>query len=99
MGRYANRGKFHHRRSVGQDIQAQCLNLVTNTVLTWNAVYTGALRKQLAAEGHPIGNEIVAHLSPGIYEHAKVHGHWNFSQAYPPPAGTLRPLRPAIATA
>jgi hypothetical protein len=44
------------------------LNLLTNCVMAWNAVYMGAAIDGLRIDGHPAQDADLAHLSPCRYE-------------------------------
>jgi hypothetical protein len=73
--------------------QAGCLNLLTNVVVAWNAVYLAAAIEQLRAEGYPIRDEDIAHLSPARHEHINPYGKYRFDIDLRP--HQPRPLRSA----
>lgn len=89
----ANEGKIRKRYREEQLNQAACLNLVTNAVVVWNTVYMNEVIKQLRAEGYPIDDADVAHLSPARYEHINPYGKYPFNIDEAQRQGRLRPLR------
>lgn len=55
-----------------------CLSLMVDAVILWNTVhYQGAL-DDLRAEGHPVNDEDLAHLSPTSYAHVNPYGRYRF---------------------
>jgi TnpA family transposase len=65
----------------------------TNAVVVWNTVYMNEVIKQLRAEGYPIDDADVAHLSPARYEHINPYGKYPFNIDEAQKQGQLRPLR------
>ncbi|MCP3933457.1 MAG: transposase, partial [Bacteroidetes bacterium] len=60
----ANQGYVGRNDSDGLTNQVNCLNLVTNAVITWNKVYMGAAIEQMKKEGHIIREEDIQHVWP-----------------------------------
>ena len=89
----AHEGQIRRRHLEEQLNQAGCLNLVTNAVVVWNTVYMAAALEQLRAEGHPVDEADVKHLSPARYEHINVFGKYAFPVAEELGRKQLRPLR------
>lgn len=61
---FANKGKVRKKHEEEQLHQASCLNLLTNAVVVWNTVFMAVAIEQLQAEGYPVREEDVTHLSP-----------------------------------
>lgn len=51
---------------------------MTNVVVTWNTVQMAGVIEGLKAEGYPVTDEEVAHLSPARYEHINPYGRYSF---------------------
>jgi len=75
---FANEGQIRRREDEDQRIQAGCLNLMTNVVVAWNTVQMASVIEGLKAEGYPVTDEEVAHLSPARYEHINPYGRYSF---------------------
>ena len=90
---FANQGQLRRRRSEDQDLQGECLTLLTNAIITWNTIYTAAAVQHLTETGTDIADHQLAHLSPAIHEHINFYGKYDFTNPTPPPADQLRPLR------
>ena len=58
------RGEIYKRYREGQEDQFGALDLVTNAVVLWNAIYIEAALNQLRQEGVEVKDEDVARLSP-----------------------------------
>jgi TnpA family transposase len=89
---FAEEGGVRRRHLDEQTNQANCLNLVTNAIITWNTVYIAEALRQLRAEGHAFCAEAIAHLSPAMYAHVNRYGKYTFN-VEPMQPGQLRPLR------
>ncbi|GAA4020241.1 hypothetical protein GCM10022408_37710 [Hymenobacter fastidiosus] len=70
-----------------------CLNLLTNAVVVWNTVYMQEVVTQLRAEGYPVQDEDLVHLSPARYEHINRLGKYTFAEQEALLGKGLRPLR------
>ena len=89
----ANQGVIKRKNDDGVTNQVNCLNLVTNSVITWNTVYMNAAIEQLKNEGHEIREKDVQHIWPTRYEHINVYGKYNFDVDERFNGKELRPLR------
>lgn len=69
---------MRRRQPEEQTEQALCLNLLTDAVILWNTVRYGEVLDELRAEGHPLNDEDVAHLSPTKYGHVNPYGRYRF---------------------
>ena len=76
-----------------QDLQGECITLLTNAIITWNTVYTEAAIQYLTQTGTEIPDQHLAHLSPAIHKHINFYGRYDFTNPTPPPPGQLRLLR------
>jgi len=90
---FANQGQLRRRRSEDQDLQGECLTLLTNAVICWNTIYTQAAIDHLTGQGQRIHDERLARLSPAGHEHINFYGRYDFIHPTQPPQGRLRPLR------
>ncbi len=90
---FANKGKVRRKHEEEQLHQAGCLNLLTNAVVVWNTVYMAAAIEQLQAEGYPVREEDVTHLSPARFEHINLLGQYRFEIDEKLSYTHLRPLR------
>jgi TnpA family transposase len=90
---FADEGKVRRRHHEEQVNQATCLTLVTNAAVLWNTVYLQAAIEQLRREGVEIDGEILAHLSPALYEHINPYGRFHFDVEAGLGRSALRPLR------
>ncbi len=90
---FANQGELRRRRTEDQDLQGECITLLTNAIITWNTVYTEAAIQYLTQTGTEIPDQHLAHLSPAIHKHINFYGRYDFTNPTPPPPGQLRPLR------
>ena len=61
-------------------------------MVAWNTIYMAAAIEQLRAEGYPVRDEDIAHLSPARFEHLNPYGKYLFDLTHLPHKG-LRPLR------
>ena len=92
---HGKRGEIHKRYREGQEDQLGALGLVTNAVILWNTIYMDAALNQLRQQGLEIKDEDVARLSPLLYGHINMLGHYSFVLAKFIKAGVLRPLNTA----
>jgi hypothetical protein len=81
------------RRPDDQDLQAQCLTLITHAVVCWNTVYLEAALTHLTEIGDPIPDDVARHIAPNGHEHINFLGRYEFNVPTASPAGHLRPLR------
>jgi len=71
-----------------QDLQAECLTLLTNAIVCWNTVYI-----QHALSGLEPNPDDIKHIAPTTHAHINLFGRYDFTTPTTPPNGTLRPLR------
>ena len=86
---FANEGKIRKREDEDQRVQVGCLNLMTNVVIAWNTVEMAGVIENLKAEGYPVIDEDVAHLSPARYQHINPYGRYSFEVGDVPAEETL----------
>src|SRR3954451_25416638 len=72
--------------------QAACLNLLTNRVIAWNAVYLTAVIDRPRIDSYPVRHADLANLSPSLYEHIKPYGKYAFDVSEDLGGVRLRPL-------
>lgn len=72
---------------------ASALTLVTNAIIVWNTRYMQVIIDQLKAEGYPISDDDLAHISPCRFDHINKHGKITFNVETEWKRQTLRPLR------
>jgi len=70
-----------------QDLQAECLTLLTNAIICWNTIYLQHAISDIDADP-----EALTHIAPTGYSHINLYGRYDFTSPTPPPTGTLRPL-------
>jgi TnpA family transposase len=86
---FANEGHVRKRQPVEQAEQALCLNLVTSSVITWNALRYQEILAALKEEGYPLRVRDLAHLSPARHGHVNPYGRYHFDTEARP--GTEEP--------
>ena len=84
-------GEIRKRYTEGQEDQLGTLGLVTNAVVLWNTIYMQAALDH-TCQAMDIREEDVARLSPLVYGHLNVLGHYSFTLADQVRDGQLRPL-------
>ena len=90
---FANLGQLMRRRSEDQDVQAQCLTLLTNAIIAWNTTYLDA-----ALDHMDLPNSVAEHLAPSMSRHIHLYGQYDFTTPKAPAQGTLRPLNGIVVT-
>src|SRR4051794_22488581 len=88
---HGRRGELREPYHAGMEDQLGALGLVINCITLWNTVYLDAILDRLRADGFPVLDTDVARLSPYMFAHVNVHGHYTF--AAPALGGGRRPLR------
>ena len=88
---HGHKGEIYQRYHVGMEEQLGALGLVLNCIVLWNTFYMNEALNQLRAEGYPVRDEDVEHLSPFIRKHLGVHGRYSF--VLPDLGGGIRALR------
>jgi TnpA family transposase len=90
-----DKGVIRRKQHEAQTNQALCLNVVTNAVVIWNTVYMQAVLDQLRAEGYPVSEEDLTHLSPARFAHVNPYGKYSFPIDQARKRQGLRALRAA----
>ncbi|MFI9413993.1 transposase [Nocardia gamkensis] len=75
---HGRRGELREAYHAGMEDQLGALGLVLNCITLWNSVYLDAILDRLHDEGYGVRPEDVARLSPYMYKHINVHGHYSF---------------------
>lgn len=86
-------GVLRRKQQEAQQEVVGCLNLLANAVVVWNTVYVQEVITQLRAEGYPIQDEDLVHLSPARFEHINRLGRYTFAEQETLLRNGLRPLR------
>jgi len=89
---HGNRGEIRKRYREGQEDQLGSLGLVTNAVVLWNTIYMQAALDHMGQESLEFREEDEARLSPLVYAHINVLGHYSFTLNDQVMKGRLRPL-------
>ena len=87
---FGQRGELRQHYREGMEDQLGALGLALNAVVLFNTLYIDAAVKQLAADGFPVTDDLIARLSPLQYDHINFLGRYAFTR---PPAPGTRPLR------
>lgn len=90
---FGRHGELWERAFTDQVHRASCLHLLIAAINTWNTVYLAHALAVLRAEGRPVPDEYVPHITPLGWEHINLLGHYNFQLAEPRTLDNLRPLR------
>ena len=90
---FAQKGTVRRKQEEEQLHQAGCLNLLTNAVVVWNTVYMAAAIDHLRAQGYPVREADLTHLSPARFEHINLLGQYRFEIDEELSYTQLRPLR------
>lgn len=88
---HGRKGELRQGYREGMEDQLGALGLVLNCITLWNTVYLDHVLVRLRADGYPVREEDVARLSPYMYRHINVHGHYSFQP--PDLGGGRRALR------
>lgn len=89
---YGKRGEIRKAYREGQEDQLGALGLVINAVVLWNTLYTEAALNHLKSKSVEIDVNFEQRLSPLIFEHINVLGHYSFTLAEQIEQGNLRSL-------
>jgi hypothetical protein len=88
--RHGQHGQLREHYREGMENQLGALGLALNATVPWNTLYMNKAVAQLQAAGTPIADELLAGLSPLIFEHINFRGRYFFPRSEP---RELRPLR------
>ena len=75
---FANDGNIRKHQPEEQTDQALCLSLLVDAVILWNTVRYREALDGLRAEGYPVNDKDLAHLSPTRYAHINPYGRYRF---------------------
>lgn len=89
---HGQRGEIRKRYREGQEDQLGALGLITNAVVLWNTIYMQAALEHLEKQGLDIKLEDESRLSPLVYGHVNVLGHYSFALSEQVINGGLRSL-------
>lgn len=89
---YGQRGEIRKRYREGQEDQLGAFGLVTNALILWNTIYIQASLNHLQEQACVIQEEDKARLSPLVYGHVNMLGHYSFTLADTVMRGKLQPL-------
>ena len=90
--RFAQARHVRRRDNDDQDLEGECLTLITNAAVCWDTVYTQLAVTHLQQQT-PIDERLLARLSPTGQQHINFLGRYEFSQPANPFTGKHRPLR------
>ncbi|HGU2300112.1 TPA: Tn3 family transposase, partial [Escherichia coli] len=76
---YGQRGEIRKRYREGQEDQLGALGLVTNAVVLWNTLYMQEALSHLRSAGEIPEDEHISRLSPLMYGHINMLGHYTFT--------------------
>jgi TnpA family transposase len=89
---YGRRGEIRKSYREGQEDQLAALGLVLNAVVLWNTIYTESALDHLKNKAVKIDEHFEQRLSPLLYEHINVLGHYSFTLSEQIEKGKLRQL-------
>jgi TnpA family transposase len=89
---YGRRGEIRKLYREGQEDQLAALGLVLNAVVLWNTIYTESALDHLKNKAVKIDEHFEQRLSPLLYEHINVLGHYSFTLSEQIEKGKLRQL-------
>ena len=75
---YGGQGEMRDRTYEDQLNAASSLNLLLAATVVWNTVHIQACVRRLRADGHPVEEEDLKHLSPLLRGHIGVYGQYSF---------------------
>jgi TnpA family transposase len=75
---YGGQGEMRDRTYEDQLNAASSLNLLLAAIVVWNTVHIQACLRRLRADGRPIEDDALKHLSPLLRSHIGVYGQYSF---------------------
>lgn len=93
---HGQRGEIRKRYREGQEDQLGALGLVTNALVLWNTIYIQAALDHLRQRSVVINDKDEARLSPLVYGHVNMLGHYAFTLSDAIINGKLRPLNQPV---
>ena len=88
--RHGHHGQLREHYREGMENQLGALGLALNATVLWNTLYIDKAVAEGRAAGRPIPEELLAWLSPLIWDHLNFNGRYFFNR---PELDGLRPLR------
>lgn len=92
---YGRCGEIRKHYREGQEDQLGALGLVLNAAVLWNTIYMESALEHLKNQSVTIDENFEQRLSPLLYEHINVLGHYSFTLSDQIEKGKLRPLNVA----
>jgi len=92
---HGRRGEMRKSYREGQEDQLGALGLVLNAVVLWNTIYMESALDHLKNQSVTIDENFEQRLSPLLYQHINVLGHYSFTLSAQIEKGKLRPLNMA----
>jgi TnpA family transposase len=92
---HGRRGEMRKPYREGQEDQLGALGLVLNAVVLWNTIYMESTLDHLKHKSITVDEDFEKRLSPLLYEHINVLGHYSFTLSEQIEKGKLRPLNMA----
>ncbi len=89
---HGKRGEIRKRYKEGQENQLGALGLVTNALVLWNTIYMQKAVDYLKTTSFSVNEEDLKRLSPLVYKHINMLGHYSFIIEERFKKGKLRPL-------
>lgn len=89
---YGRCGEIRKPYREGQEDQLGALGLVLNATVLWNTIYMESALDHLKNQSVTIDENFEQRLSPLLYEHINVLGHYSFTLSDQIEKGKLRPL-------
>ena len=89
---YGQRGEIKKRYREGQEDQLGALGIVTNAIVLWNTLYIQEALHWIRTNNEEIIEEDTSRLSPLIYRHINMLGHYTFTLPEDLEKGELRSL-------
>jgi TnpA family transposase len=90
---FGRRGVLYERTLRAQLHTASCLIVMMAGCQVWTIGYLWAAIQTLRSQGEDLPDELLAHLSPTMWKHINLLGHYHFSPDMPWNLTNLRPLR------
>jgi len=75
---YGAQGEMRDRTYEEQLNAASSLNLLLAVIVVWNTVHIQACVRRLKADGYPVAEDDLKHLSPLLREHIGIYGQYTF---------------------
>ena len=89
---HGRRGEMRKSYREGQEDQLGALGLVLNVVVLWNTIYMESALDYLKNQSVTIDEDFEQRLSPLLYQHINVLGHYSFTLSEQIEKRKLRPL-------